>query len=607
MSMLRLVARTAGLLASAATVSWAGGAFAQAIERYLPPAPQSQPVTPAPANVTAVDQDATPIGPALSGLFLLGPTDALRAPAAGLDTARVKRMDTPEGRAVLAPFFGQPLSRKLIGQIEAAVARYYRRHGYPFISLSTPEQNITTGVLQVRVIEFRAGQVSVKGAKHPDEIRDGVRLKPGEDIDADQLAQDLDWLNRYPYRHVEAVFSAGDDLGQSDVTLQTTQTRPFHVYAGYSNSGSAETQWDRYFVGASVGGLLVPGSLVSYQFTASPNFYSGSSDPGYLSHGVRFSVPTGERQDFEGTFDYVEMNTKAPSFTTRQTIEELTLGYRSAISNFIALPGDLTGGVEVKSLSQKTFFESEDAQNGLAEVYQLYGGYADAWSDRIGHGDLSVTVHVSPGGLDERNSSTNFSTFSTGRITSATYAYGTLQADQTFRLPNRWTWSESLVAQYGSGALPQTEQMAVGGQSLVRGYSIDDGSYDNGFVLRSELHAPTFTLGQNGWVDAARPLCLLRRRPRLGARGPHPRRPRLGRRRAGRSADRHLTTSLDYAYALSSALATHAGDSRRRRQGDGRVLRRRRRAARRREDLALVDGEVHVLAFTRTARACSTP
>ena len=339
--------------------------------------------------------------------------------------------------------------------------------------------------------------------------------------------------------------------------------RPVHVYAGYSNSGSAETQWDRYFVGASIGGLGVPGSLVSYQFTASPNFYSGSSDPGYLSHGVRFSVPTGERQDVEGTFDYVEMNSSTkPSLMTRQTIEELTLGYRSALSDFIALPGDLTGGVEIKSLSQKTFFDSADVQNGLAEVYQLYGGYADAWSGWIGHGDLSLTVHVSPGGIDYRNSSTNFSTFSTGRITSATYAYGTLQADQTFRLPNRWTWSESLVAQYGSGALPQTEQMAVGGQSLVRGYSIDDGSYDNGFVLRSELHAPTFALAQGQWVNALAPYGFFD----FGHGWEREVHTHAAPASVGAGLDdqltAHLTASLDYAYALSSALETRAGDSR---------------------------------------------
>lgn len=562
MSELRFCARAAGLLASAATVCWADGAFAQAIERYIPPAPQSQPVAPAPANVTPVDQDASPIGPALSGLFLLGPTDAVRSPAPGLDTAKVKRMDTPEGRAVLAPFFGQPLSRKLIGQVEAAVARYYRAQGYPFVSLSTPEQNITSGVLQVRVIEFRTGQVMVKGAKHDDEIRNGVRLQPGEAIDANQLAQDLDWLNRYPYRHVAAVFSPGAALGDSDLTLQTTETRPYRVYAGYSDSGSPSTQWDRWFVGGSVGGMLIPGSLFSYQFTASPDAYRGSSEPSYLSHGLRFSAPTGVRQDFEGTFDHVEMNGVNGAFSSKQDIEELTLGYRSAISNLIPLPGDLIAGVEIKSMDQNIYFQRTEVRNGGAEVFQLYLGYSDAWTDRFGRGDLTAAVHVSPGGIGSRNSSTNFSTFSSGRLTDATYAYATIQADEIVRLGRRWSWSETLIGQFGSSALPETEQMAVGGQGLVRGYSIDDGSFDAGFVVRSELHAPTFTLGRDGWVDGVAPYAFID----IGRGWVREVRTHAAPASVGAGLDgqltQHLTASIDCAYALSSTLATHAGDSR---------------------------------------------
>jgi hemolysin activation/secretion protein len=561
MMILRLASRTACVAVCAATVFYSNTALAQAIERNLPPAPQSQPVSPAPANITPASQDATPIGPTLTGLFLLGPADPVRTPAAGIDTAMVKRMDTPEGRALLAPFLGQPLSRKLIGQVEAAVASYYRRSGYPFVSLSTPEQNITAGVLQIRVIEFHAGEVKVMGAKHPEQIRDGVRLTKGGSIDADQLAQDLDWLNRYPYRHVEAVFSPGEAQGQSDLTLETSETRPYRVYAGYSNSGSSTTNWDRYFLGASVGDLLVPGSLASYQFTASPDAYRGASDPSYLSHGVRFSLPTGQRQDFEGTFDHVEINTTSASFSSKQAIDELTLGYRSAISNVIPLPGDITAGVEAKSSGQHTYFQGVDVRDGLADVYQIYAGYSYAWSDRIGRGDVSTTVHVSPGGIGSHNSTANLSTFSQARVTDATYAYVTVQGDQTFQLPSRWLLSETLVAQYGSSALPQTEQLGLGGQSLVRGYSTDDGSFDNGFVVRSELHAPTISLGQNGWVNATAAYAFLDL-AQGWERGTHA---YAHPASIGAGLDDQLTervtASLDYAYVLSSTSATRSGDS----------------------------------------------
>jgi hemolysin activation/secretion protein len=561
MMMLRLSALAACVAVFAATVFYSNVAQAQAIERNLPPAPQSQPVPPAPSNITPASEDATPIGPALAGLFLLGPADPVRTPAAGIDTALIKRMDTAEGRALLTPFLGQPLSRKLIARVEAAIASYYRRGGFPFVSLSTPEQNITAGVLQVRVIEFHAGEVKVKGSKNPEQIRKSIRLTKGGDIDADQLAQDLDWLNRYPYHHVEAVFSPGDAMGQSDLTLETTESRSYRVYAGYSNSGSPSTNWDRYFLGASVGDLLIPGSLASYQFTASPDAYRGASDPSYLSHGARFSVPAGRRQDIEGTFDHVEMNTTNASFSSKQSIDELAFGYRSAISSVIPLPGDITAGIEAKRISQHTYFQGVDVRDGAAAVYQLYGGYSDAWSEMFGRGDIMATVHVSPGGIDGHNSSANLSTFTQERVTDAAYSYVAVQADQTFQLPSGWSLFETLVAQYGSSGLPQTEQLGLGGQSLVRGYSTDDGSFDNGFVFRSELHAPTFTLGQTDWVNAAAGYAFLD----LGQgweRGVHT---YAHPASIGAGLDdqltAHVTATFDYAYVLSSAAATRSGDS----------------------------------------------
>lgn len=562
MTLKHLVRRTAGFATLAAAVFAAAGACAQAIERNLPPAPQPQPVSPAPANITPANQDATPIGPALSGLIVLGPTDALKPAAGGVDVSAVKRLDNDGARALLRPFLGRPLSRKLIGQIEAAIARYYRGRSYPFVSLSTPEQNITSGVLQVRVVEFHVGAVKVKGARHPAVIRDGVRLQPGETINADQLGQDLDWLNRYPYRHVTAVFSPGDALGQSDLTLQTTESRPFRVYGGYSDSGSPSTRWDRYFVGASVGGLLVPGSLVSYQFTASPDFYSGASNPSYVSHGVRFLAPTAERQDIEGVFDAVEINTVAAPFTSRQTIDEFSLGYRSAISNFISLPGDITGGIETKTFAQKTFFHGVDVIDHRADVYQAYLGYADAWSDWIGRGDVAVTAHYSPGGVDDRNTSSNLATSSAGRIADAQYAYVNLQADETFLLPAHWAWSETLIAQYGTGALPQTEQMAVGGQSLVRGYSVDDGSFDNGFVVESELHAPPVLVGHNVWSAMLAPFAFCD----FGQGWERTVHAHAAPASVGAGFDSqltaYLTASVDYARTMASTLVTRSGDQR---------------------------------------------
>jgi hypothetical protein len=98
------------------------------------------------------------------------------------------------------PWLGRPLSRKLIAEIEASIARYYRQRGFPFVSLSTPPQNIGNGVLQIRVLEFMDGKVSVQGAADAStaHLRSLIRQQPGAPIDTYQLTADLDWLNRYP-------------------------------------------------------------------------------------------------------------------------------------------------------------------------------------------------------------------------------------------------------------------------------------------------------------------------------------------------------------------------------------------------------------------------
>ncbi len=162
---------------------------------------------------------------------------------------------------MLGRFLGRPISHKLIAEMEAAIARYYRGKRYPFVSLSTPAQKISGGTVQIRVLEFHSGGVSVIGATRTPQayITNRVRLKSGGTIDTEKLGQDLRWLNRNPFRQSQAVFTPGTTLGEADLVLQTQETKRWRVYAGYANSGSPLTGRDRYYAGALLGGLLGTG------------------------------------------------------------------------------------------------------------------------------------------------------------------------------------------------------------------------------------------------------------------------------------------------------------------------------------------------------------
>ena len=487
------------------------GAFAQAIERNLPAQVKhgsSVIVTP----VAPTETDATPLGPNLGAVAVLGPTDpAHSAVPPGLHLEGAPRLGL-HARRRLARYLGRPMSRRLIAAIEADIVRDYRAAGFPLVSVSTPEQEVSSGVLQVRVIEFRLERKTAPGATAPAYVLSRIRAQPGQAVDSVRLTQDLDWLNRYPFRNSQAVFQPGEALGGTDLVLQTTVTKPWSAYVGYSTSGSPLTGFDRYLAGTSFALPFLRDAYGSYQFTGSNDvlFYqdrplNGAPDPLYLSHSGRIVVPTLPRQDIEASLSYVQSN-EFGDFTAHQTTEEVSLGYRSALSNVMPiLPGEAVVGVEARRETGRTLFADEPVQTGATDVFQVYAGYAAQEGDALGRSALDLTVHISPGGVGARNTDVSFAAASQGRSRSAEYAYVSGDLSRYTNLPSGCGYSLALVGQYAPNPLPLTEQIGLGGPSLVRGYTLDDGVFDSGLVARDELRTPVFPLLQLTALKALKP------------------------------------------------------------------------------------------------------
>ena len=554
----------------------ASGARAQALERNLPPQTQ-----PAPADIIAPDatpreQDATPIGPPVRAIVLLGPTEAPRSgPFEGIAAAPATRLSGARAQASLHRFLGQPLSRRLIAQVQATVALDYRRAGYPFVSVSTPAQELTAGVLQVRVVEFHLGQVSIRGAERTPQsyLRSRIRAQPGSPIASADLSEDLDALNRYPFRRVDATFTPGAALGQSDLILNVTESRPWSVYAGYANSGSPSTGWDRYFAGAQIGGLLGRDSLVSNQVTASADAlfeksrpFNGVSHPRYLSDALSVTAPINARGQVEGSFDWVETNQTShqpgATFVLRQTTFESRIGYRFALSNLggnFRGWGDARFGIEAKHQDAETLFGGARAIDLSVEAYQAYIGYSNSESDALGRSDLDILLNISPGDLGGDHK-TRALLFSKGRVSDVRYAYLGLTYNRTTKLPLGLGWTTQFIAQYSPRALQGTEQIGIGGAGLVRGYVLDDGAFDQAIILRNELRGPALRPGPLGLPAQVSPYLFVDAGSGQDQKTKHT----VSAASVGLGADyqlaSHVSVGVDGAYALNRAVETRAGD-----------------------------------------------
>ena len=472
-------------------------AHGQAVERHLPETPQNAPTHIAAPNAIAADQDATPIGPALHSLVLLGAQEAVHTTAGdGVSVGDIARLkDDGDIAALLHPYLGQTLSRRLIAEIEATIARHYRDLNYPFVSLSTPEQEITGGVLQVRVIEFRTGKVKVEGAKSDAEaarLRRDVSLDTGEAIDARALTYDLDWINRYPFRNVQAVFAPGTTLGVSDLTLEAREAKPWQAYAGYSNDGSPSTGFDRYFAGGAIGNLLGADSVLSAQTTVSRDVLKGDADPHYKSAALNYTLPLGHDGQVEASADVVDTFQPGDPFSVRLKAGEGALGYRLAVSDLYGDTGetDVRLGIEAKHQTGITYFGSLAVYDTSVEVYQAYLGYHHSDKDALGTSTFDVMVHLSPGGIDHGNSAEQALLYSQGRQAGETYGYVGATYDRITVLPAGLLLKTDAIGQFAAVALPRTEQAGLGGSSLVRGYTLDDGAFDTALVVRNELRLP---------------------------------------------------------------------------------------------------------------------
>lgn len=502
--------RRAALLALAvpallATTSPGRAQGAGVLERNLPPPVLGGGGLSLSPERLGASTDATPLGVDLAGVRLIGPKEPpLSRPPSGVSIGAIGAMAHAPLVQALTPFVGKPLSAKLIGELQAAVARAYREAGYPFVAVTVPPQEVTSGVLQLQVSEFRYGEVTTQGAVPGTETYLLARLRAatGERIRADLLEEDLDWLNRYPYRTAEGVFAPGDALGSSALTLNLTPRKPWEVFAGWSNTGTQATSYQRYFAGFGAALPAWGDSFLSYQATGSEDFWSdpasigtGAASPNYFSQSARLVVPLAARQSVEIAPNYVATRqTGEPDLFsfTNQTFE-LPVLYRTALSNLLpgAYRGELLLGAVGRHVSRESYFTGTDIGGAAADQFELILGWAASRSDAFGRTSIQARLIANPGGVLGGNDAASWDAYTAGRVSDVDYTYGTLDIGRVTRLPAGFAYVTQFTGLVSGQALPDTDQLAIGGLYATRGYVLDDASVDQGFFWRNELRLPT--------------------------------------------------------------------------------------------------------------------
>ena len=423
----------------------------------------------------------------------------------------------PEVGWALQDYLKRPVSLNSMDQMIKDVIVAYREGDRPVVDVLLPEQDITSGVVQLVVIESKLARVRVEGVDVDTEeyIRSQMRARKGEVIRSSEVLHDLAWINRSPYRKVDIAYAPGYEFGTTDIILKPTFSKKNSYYVGGEDSGTQFLGRERLVAGFNLGEFGNPTQSLAYQFTSDWDFEH------VRGHSLVYSKDLPWRHNFSLLASFVDVDGDIPiggglpALNTSGFNWQLSPRYTIPLKSketYICEPlfgsinrtRDLTFGFDFKSNENDLEFGGFLANGGgglrpsifenQTEIYQFVAAYKEVWQHRKGVSQLDIAGYFSPGGFSPHNRDDVFQAARAG--SSSKYAYLTMGFEHQRDLMQGWSIRKRLRGQLSTGNLQASEQMGLGGYNTVRGFDQYVVRGDEGVFGSVELYAPEISFGE---------------------------------------------------------------------------------------------------------------
>ena len=409
-----------------------------------------------------------------------------KAPAAEAGTEfsfELKQVDcgssevlTPEEiHSVTGNYIGRQVTVRDLQEMAEKITDLYRQKGYMTCGAVLPPQRIHEGIVEIRLIEGKTGEISLNGNHHTKAgyITDRLGLKSGEIQNIDKLNRDLRWFHGTNDIQLRVVMKPGVQEGTTDYEIMAfePQNQSVTLYVdndGYETSG----RWRE--------GL----------------FYSMRS-------------LTGQRDALRGSF-IRSQGTKAWSFGYSFPVSKrgmrLDLNYasnRTKVTNGEMKPLGVEGTSTSYSLTWRVPFhitEHSRHEAGLQYVHQTA-------KTELGHGTNLVVPWVDDKirrvipyvSFTHYGNSTVFYHKHSFVLAKRSDIDGLSDTAKLYRLSSFWQkryksgqfWQARLDGQWGSSDyLASSDRFFIGGVNSVRGYEEGFIGGDRGLAAGIEYHIP---------------------------------------------------------------------------------------------------------------------
>lgn len=455
-----------------------------------------------------VDHDTAPhpiqanaSSPPFKGLIIVGNKAELN-PAGYHDVHGVMsyHVDLPGGivelKKLVRAYYNQPLDKETITEIKKRVIQYYQNNDRPVVTISVPHQDISEGVLQLVVTEGKLGKVYCKGNKwfQSNRLEEAIRLEPGENIASDILNQNLYWLNRNPFRHIDAIYTPGEEEGTTDVELVCSDRFPLRIYAGIDNTGNDVTGNNRLFTGFDWGNVFWGDQRLSYQFVSSSDFKR------YWAHTAFYEAPLPWQHmlNIYGGYSHVDADFAVPDiegsmFHTHGFSVQGSLRYDIPLKPYKNFLHEITWGFDFKRTNNNLDLGGVPiiSENNV-NLTQFMLGYNMGF-ERI---PLSISWEIegfwSPGKWISDQTNADYE--SLRPFAKNQYVYARTALTFIWRFYKEWSIHNYFRGQLANINLLPSEEYGMGGYNTVRGYKERVINGDTAFIWNLELRTPPVSI-----------------------------------------------------------------------------------------------------------------
>lgn len=400
---------------------------------------------------------------------------------------------------ITGEYAGKCLTLERINTLLADISNWYLDRGYVTTRAYLPPQDLTTGTLQIVVVEGRTEDIRfAPGQDKRNRLTTAFPGLKGNSLNIRDLEQGLDQLNRLPSNNAKLKLQPGTKTGETIVLIENEQSRRIRFSVTDDNTGARSTgvrqrtvkvKADDVFGLNDAWTLSYKPSLTDYDFYGTKSI-SGSVVVPYGYWAFTYS---------DSGFQHAStLKTTTASYASRGSNRQRDFTAERVVhrdqNSKTTLDGTLTLK-ETRNFIADSLLEVQSRKLSIANFIMRH-------TNRIQGGALNASIAY-------RQGLRAFGAKKDHQINSGDprAQFRKLTSDLSYSRPfqlQEQNLNASLSAswQWAPGTLFSSERLSVGGLSSVRGFKEQSLSGDVGAYARSEL---SWTLPQTSltYVDKA--------------------------------------------------------------------------------------------------------